>query len=116
MNRKYAAAAMSALALGAVALSAAEASARVAPEPQYGNTTPVPDYPNYDPQHHGNMTGPVYQYPEYQLDVPTSPSVPAHASGEDTGVDALPAGASALGAAGVAAGLWLYRRRRQPAA
>ncbi|WP_328522210.1 hypothetical protein [Kribbella sp. NBC_00359] len=121
MNRKHAAAALSALALGAVAPNVAEASALAAPEPECGNTIPEPNCPSYDLWQHGNMPTPVYdypgyKYPAYKLDVPTSPSDPAHASAEDTVVDVLPAGASALGAAGVGLGLWLYRRRRQPAA
>jgi hypothetical protein len=116
MNRKYSAVAVSALALGAAGIAAADASAREAPEPQYGNTTPEPKYPGYDPQHHGNMNVPEYNYPEYKLDVPTSPTGPARASGDDTGVEVLQASASALGGAGLAlGGMWLYRRRHAPA-
>ena len=103
MNRKYSAVAISALALGAAGIAAADASAREAPEPHYGNTVPEPNYPEYN-------------YPEYKLDVPTSPTGPALASADDTGVEVLQASASALGGAGLAlGGLWLYRRRHAPA-
>jgi hypothetical protein len=121
MNRKYSAVAVSALVLCAAGVAATDASAREAPEPQYGNTTPEPNYPTYDPQHHGNMgtpepNYPEYNYPEYKLDVPTSPPNLAQTSGDDTGVEVLPAGASALGGAGLAlAGMWLYRRRHAAA-
>ena len=116
MNRKYSAVAVAALALGAAGIAAADASAREAPEPQYGNTTPEPNYPNYDPQHHGNMTTPLHNYPEYKLDVPTSSTNLAQTSGDDTGVEVLQTGASALGGAGLAlAGMWLYQRRQAAA-
>ena len=112
MNRMCSAVAVSALAFGAAGILATDASAREAPEPQYGNTTPEPNYPNYDPQHHGNMSTPEYNYPEYKLDVPTSPREPAQASGDDTGVEVLQAGTSALGGASLAlVGMWLYRSR-----
>lgn len=161
MNRKSSAVAMFTLALGAVGVAATDASAREAPDPQYGNTSPRPNYPRYDPQHHGNMSTsevyyPAYNYPEYKLDVPTLPTGPTQGSAglppepgsgyatmpdchwayhsvceevpvpvapteaaldpgpsDDTRVEVLQAGASALGGAGLAfGGMWLYRRRQ----
>jgi hypothetical protein len=92
MNRKYSAVAVAGLALGAAGIAAADASAREAPEPNY---------------------------PRVEARMPTSPTdprVPTEASGDDTGVEVLQAGASALGGAGLAiGGMWLYRRRHAPA-
>jgi len=106
--------------LGALGIAATDASAREDPEPAYGNTIPELTYPNYDPQHHGNMTNPEYNsprydFPKYELDVPALPADPTDASVDDAGAEALQAGASALGGASLAfGGMWLYRRRHAP--
>ena len=126
MNRKYWAAAGSALALSAAALGATQASARESPEPGSGHTA-TPDchwayHPVCDEVPLPEPNYPEYNYPEYKLDVPTLPTDPTDptgppaASGDATGVDVLRAGASAIGGAGLAlGGTWLYRRRHAPA-
>jgi hypothetical protein len=53
--------------------------------PGSGAKSPENSYPDYDPQHHGNMTTPEpshseYNYPGYKFDVPTSPASEADAS------------------------------------
>jgi hypothetical protein len=103
MNRRYAAVAMSALAFGAVALTSTEASARIPYEPGPAAVAPhdpaPPNYPEYDPRY----------------EVPRAPAATGQSVSDDTVAEALQAGASALGGAGVAlGGLWLYRRRHQP--
>jgi hypothetical protein len=49
------------------------------PPSHYRATLPHPNYPDNDPQAHGNMTTtepyyPEYNYPEYGLDVPRLPT------------------------------------------
>lgn len=123
MNRRYSALALSALAMGAVALTTTEASAIGSGHPSgwwvgypgteakssynystddLRDTTPVrpdpgpPNYPTYDPRY----------------EVPQGVTV----SRDDNGVEVLQASASALGGAAVAFGaMWLYRRRQAPA-
>jgi hypothetical protein len=85
MNRRNSAIAVSALALGAAAFTATEASAQQPPEPRSGDST-----------------APASVIQRVQVD--------------DAGIEAVQAGASALGGAGLAlGGLWLYRRRHTPA-
>jgi hypothetical protein len=98
MNRRYSALAASVLALGAAAVTATEASARVDPQPS-SNVTPLCNYPNHpacvvEPAaDSGNLT-------------------PAQSPPEDNATGVLRVGASSLGGAGLAlGGLWLYRRR-----
>jgi hypothetical protein len=93
--------AVSALALGAIGLTATEASARV-PDDVPRDTTVTrqdpkpPSYPNYGPEY----------------EVPQGVTV----SRDDNGVEVLQAGASALGGAAIAFGaMWLYRRRHAAA-
>jgi hypothetical protein len=107
MNGKYTVVAMSALALGAVAVNSYEASARVPDESRFTavgpHDPPVPEYnyPNYEPQY----------------EVPRTEIATDRTSPDRTATDALQAGASALGGAGVGlGGLWLYRRLRHTAA
>ncbi|TDW74948.1 hypothetical protein [Kribbella pratensis] len=148
MHYRYSALAMFALALGTVVLTTTDASAMLkdpgtraaasastadewpdegSSYPGFGAKSPEYTSPDSDPQHHGNMTTPEgskpeYNYPEYKLDVPTSPAVPTTAPArlpapsDDTRVELLQAGAAALGGAGLAlGGLWLYRRLHAPA-
>ena len=105
MNRTLTTLAVSALALGAIGLTATEASARV-PDDVPRNTTVTPqnqgppNYPNYDPR---------YEVPPVQA--PMVINAP-----DDNGIEVLQAGASAVGGAGIAFGvMWLYRRRQAPA-
>lgn len=93
--------AVSALALGAIGLTATEASARV-PDDVPRDTTVTrqdpkpPNYPNYDPK--------------YEVRQGTT------VSSDDNGIEVLQASASALGGAAIAFGaMWLYRRRQAPA-
>jgi hypothetical protein len=99
MNRRYSAIAVSALALSAAALTATEASARLDPDPGSGHTSPYTtqqcNYPNH----------PVCEVVPVEGTFAPSPS-------DDNKAEALQAGASALGGAGLAfGGIWLYRRR-----
>jgi hypothetical protein len=109
--------------------------------PGFESKSPEHGYLDHDPQHHGNMTAPEgryeeYNYPEYKFDVPSSPTGRAESSAgpvrepvsdadaaldpapsDNTGVEGLQTGASALGGAGLAVGgLWLYRRLHARAA
>ena len=87
MNRRNSAIAVSALALGAAAFIATEASAQQPPEPRSGDST-----------------------------APASVTKRVEVPVDDAGVEAVQAGASALGGAGLAlGGLWLYRRGHAPA-
>jgi hypothetical protein len=104
MNRRYAGVAMSALAFGAMALTSTEASARVPEDPGPTAIEPYnpgpPNYPGYDPRY----------------EVPSAQAATGLSASDDTLTEALQAGGSALGGAGVAlGGLWLYRRRHQAA-
>lgn len=129
MNRKYySALAVSAVAMGAVVLTATEASAtRVDPEPG-ASSQPVPPAASAWPDEGSGYPGgqnkaPEYNYPNYdpQFEVPPAAAAPAKASAESSsggiGVEFLQSGASALGGAAVAlSGVWLYRRRQLPTA
>lgn len=87
MNRRNSAIAVFALTFGTAALAATEASAQQPPEPRSGDSTA-------------------------RASVTQRVQVPV----DDAGVEAVQAGASALGGAGLAlGGLWLYRRRHAPA-
>ncbi|GAA1599846.1 hypothetical protein GCM10009789_62450 [Kribbella sancticallisti] len=99
MKRRSSVVAAVALAVGVTMLGAVDASARV-PEERYGCGL-VP----HDP--------PVSVYADSQDEVAALEGAAVGTSSDDTGVEVIQAGASALGGAGVAvAGLWLYRRRR----
>jgi hypothetical protein len=105
MNRKLTTLAVSALALGAIGLTATEAPARV-PDDVPRDTTVMPhdskppNYPNYD----------------LRYEVPRLQAAPVISAPDDNGVEVLQAGASAVGGAGIAFGvMWLYRRRQAPA-
>jgi hypothetical protein len=85
--------------LSAAALTATEASARLDPDPGSGHTSPYTtqqcNYPNH----------PVCEVVPVDGTFAPSPS-------DDNKAEALQAGASALGGAGLAfGGIWLYRRR-----
>jgi hypothetical protein len=114
---------MSALAMGAVALNATEASA-VLKDPEPGAMATVartvgfdwPDegsgYPGYETQR------PEYNYPNYDARYEVLPEQATIVEGtvDNSRTEELQAGASALGGAGAAfGGMWLYRRRRTPA-
>jgi hypothetical protein len=99
MNRRYSALALSALAMGAVALTATEASAMLKDPGDRGSevtTTSTPcNYPNH----------PVCKVAPAEVVVPPGPS-------GDNGFEGGQLGALALGGAGVAfGGMWLARRR-----
>jgi len=99
MNRRYSAIGVSALALGAAALTATEASARLEPDPADRYTTPQCNYPYH----------PVC---ELVPEVGPFEAAPIQSPSDGEGAEALRMGASALGGAGLAfGGLWLYRRR-----
>jgi hypothetical protein len=60
---------------------------------------------------------PEYNYPKYdpQYEVPRVEAPPVNSASDHYRAQALQAGASALGGAGVALGaMWLYRRRHVP--
>jgi hypothetical protein len=118
MNRRYSALALSALAMGSVGLFATEASARLKdPVPGSGPATAgVYEWPDEGTSYPGSEAGsPEYKYPNYDTKYElASPKAPTGRSlSDDNGVEALQAGASALGGAGLAfGGMWLYRRRQ----
>jgi hypothetical protein len=104
MNHKYTVIAVPALALGAVALATTEASAKVPEETGQLDSTAPRDPPirnhNY-PQDRTDILGTTEAATDRVI-------VPV----DDGMTEALQAGASALGGAGLAFGsLWLYRRR-----
>ncbi len=93
-----------ALALAAVVLTSAQATATV-PQEDAAPAAVVP----HDP-------GPP-NYPSYEVPVDASANTNTTIPADDTAVDVLQAGAFALGGAGIAiAGSWLYRRRQAPIA
>jgi hypothetical protein len=120
MNRKYAALALSAVALGAVVLTTTDASASGKdPESDGASqsaplTTPGwPDEGTGFPGRSDTKT-PEYNYPNYdpKYDVAPVTTTTSQSRSDDNGVEALQAGASALGGAAVAfGGMWLFRRR-----
>lgn len=103
MNRTHTTLAVSALALGAIGLTATEAAARGSDDVPRDTTVirqepGPPNYPNYDPR--------------YEVPPAPAPTI----SRDDNGVEVLQASASALGGAAIASGaMWLYRRRHAPA-
>jgi len=109
MNRMYSAIAASALALGAGAFTATEASALVRdPQPGSGSGPTTTGMDCYYPPHPSCGTAPEV--------TPVVPSQPAASLSDDSRAEALQAGASALAGAGLAfGGMWLYRRRQAPA-
>jgi hypothetical protein len=118
MNRRYSALALSALTLGAVALTATEASAMLKdPEPGAAAAEAYewPDEGSGYPA--SEATSLECNYPNHTVCDVASVAVPAKAAtvpspSDDNGAEALQAGASALGGAGLAfGGMWLYRRR-----
>jgi hypothetical protein len=94
MNHKRSIIAVPVLAVTAVVIGSAEATAADAPErPDSAALMPDPGPPNY---------------PSYDIATPTTGT-----SVDDTASEALQASASALGGASLAlAGVWVYRRRR----
>jgi hypothetical protein len=118
MNRKYTVLALSAAAMGAVVLTTPQASA-IPKEPASASVQVAPgvppDWPDEGAGYPGSATtGPEYKYPNYDpaYEVPAVKTVAAQSLSDDNGVEALQAGASALGGAAVAfGGMWLYRRR-----
>jgi hypothetical protein len=118
MNRRYSALALSALAMGAVALSATEASATLKdPVPGSGPVTAdAYEWPDEGTGYPGSEArSPEYNYPNYDPKYEVAPlkAATGQSLSDDNGVEALQAGASALGGAGLAfGGMWLYRRRQ----
>jgi hypothetical protein len=128
MNRRYSALAVSALAMGTVALTAANASAML-PDPGaetlsntqltgswpdealgYPGWTDGPEEYNYSEYKFDKSAG-EYNYPEYKLDKPGQST-----ADDDNVAEAFKASGAALGGGFVAvAGMWLYRRRHVPA-
>jgi hypothetical protein len=118
MNRRHSALALSTCALGAVFLTTTEASAWAPPEPTSpAHSVPVspPGWPDEGSGYPKSETQrPEYNYPNYDPKYEVAPvaSTTNQSRSDDNGVEALQAGASALGGAAVAcAGMWLYRRR-----
>jgi hypothetical protein len=122
MNRKYSAIAMSALVMGAAAVSATDAAAMLkdpgrgyAPAPATADGWPDEGsgYPTADASTADASTTacnfanhPVCKATPVEAAVPLGPSA-------DTGFGSVELGASALGGAAVAfGGMWLYRRRQ----
>jgi hypothetical protein len=115
--------------LGAAALTATEASAMLK-DPGPGAMSTAGDASNCPEEGRGyppgwwvgypgtEATGPEYNYPNYdpQHEVAPVAAAMAPSPSDDNAAEALQAGASALGGAGLAfGGLWLYRRRHAPA-
>jgi hypothetical protein len=124
MNRKYySALALSAVAMGAVVLTATEASATYQdPQPRV-TSQPVPDWPDEGSGYPGSQDTPEYNYPKFdrKYEVTPTQAAPAKATAQSrsdgNGVEFLQSGASALGGAAIAlSGVWLYRRRQLPTA
>lgn len=118
MNHRYSALALSALAMGAVAFCATEASARLKdPVPGSGAATAkVSEWPDEGTGYPtSEASSPEYNYPNYDTKYEGAPpeAMTGQSLSDDNGVEALQAGASALGGAGLAfGGMWLYRRRQ----
>ena len=119
MNRKYSALALSAFAMGAVALTATEASAMTSDSGSgymsQGVPNPSSDWPDEGTGYPATgSTSPEYNYPNYDPKYEVAPvkAATVQSRSDDNGAEALQASASALGGAGVAfGGMWLYRRR-----
>jgi hypothetical protein len=102
MNSRHSAVVVLTLALGAGAFASSEAWARdPVKEEQPVSVVPrdpsPPNYPEFDPR--------------YQVS-PVEHSGTTASSSDDTGLEVVQAGASALGGAGVACGVMLLYRRR----
>ncbi|TDO54654.1 hypothetical protein EV643_101444 [Kribbella sp. VKM Ac-2527] len=102
MKHRRSVIAVPALTLIVFAIGAADASARVPEEPAETSAV-VPHDPHVR----------EYNYPEYKLSPAEYPEpATVTVAVDDTAVEALQAGASAVGGAGLVLGtLWLYRRR-----
>ncbi len=117
MNRTCSALALSAIALGAVALGTTEASARPTyPEGRSAVVATDPhDWPDEGSGYPGSATeSSEYNYPNYapKYEVARVQAASAPSTSDDNTAEALQAGASALGGAGIAfGGIWLFRRR-----
>ena len=104
MNSRHSAVVVLALALGAGAFASSEAWARdPVKEEQPASVVPrdpsPPNHPEVDPPHRVS---------------PVESTGTIAASSNDTRLEVVQAGASALGGAGVACGvMWLYRRRNR---
>ena len=142
MNRKYYTAfAVSAVAMGAVAFTATEASATMNdPQPRpsaasewpdEGSGYPVAGNPSAASGWPDEASGyprsqnptPEYNYPNFDPKFELAPTkaapvtTTAKSSSDGNGVEFLQSGASALGGAAVAlSAVWLYRRRQLPTA
>ncbi|MEV0800556.1 hypothetical protein AB0I34_22880 [Kribbella sp. NPDC050281] len=122
MNRTCSALALSALATGAVVLTATEASAALK-DPDSTSTSqsvpaPQPEWPDEGTGYPGNEAkSPEYNYPNYepQYEVPRVEDATISTAPNDNGLDVVQAGTSAIGGAAVAFGaMWLYRRHHVP--
>jgi hypothetical protein len=119
MNRRYSALALSAFALGAVVLTATEASAMTedsgAGSRSQAVPNPSPDWPDEGAGYPGSETrNSEYNYPNHDPKYEVTPvqAATGQSTSDDNAAEALQASASALGGAGVAfGGMWLYRRR-----
>jgi hypothetical protein len=119
MNRRYTALALSAFALGAVVLTATEASA-MTNGPEAGSTSQAvpnssPDWPDEGAGYpRADAKGSEPNYPNYDPKYEVTPvqAATGQSTSDDNAAEALQASASALGGAAVAfGGMWLYRRR-----
>ncbi|TCC65676.1 hypothetical protein E0H73_01690 [Kribbella pittospori] len=128
MNRRYSALAMCFFAMGAVVLTAADASAMLK-DPVRGSAAPPAaayDWPDegsgYPEPGSGYTTTPdchwAYHpvcHEEASVVVPPVEATLGQSPPDNGGAEALQDGASALGGAGLAfGGMWLYRRHMSP--
>ena len=140
MNRRWSALALSAVAMGALAVTATEASADPK-DPHAGVSTQPQAWPDEGTGYPGASestaprawpeegagypgagdTAPEYNYPNYDKRYGVTPVQPVQAASaastsdnDDATAAVLQAGASALGGAGVAFGaMWVFRRHQR---
>lgn len=125
MNRKYYSAfAVSAVAMGAVAFTATEASATMSDPQPRPTTQAAPDWPDEGSGYPGSQnTTSEYPYPNYdpKYEVVRTEATPikatAQSSSDGNGFQFVQSGASAAAGAAVAVStIWMYRRRQTPTA
>ncbi len=118
MFRKYASAAVAVAAVGMFAVTATEASAMVN-DPGSGPRSAVSGWPDEGTGYPGSGDkSPEYNHPNYdpRYEVPRAQAATVSAASDDTVVEIVQAGGSAVGGAVVAFGaMWVYRRRHVPA-
>jgi hypothetical protein len=107
--------------MGAVVLTTTEAPATLQ-VPEVASTSPSvppPEWPDEGTGYPGSaVESPEYNYPNYdpRYEVPRAEAAMVSSAQGNNGLDAVQAGASAIGGAAVAFGaMWLYRRHHIPA-